>query len=145
MKRDAIVKETKEWCGTKWQHQASLKGIACDCVGLIRGVYRELTGKEIQTTMDYPATWHLFKEEERLLGECRKYAGEEIEFNDILPGDIITFSFKPRFVDHHIGIFLGDGMFAHSYLDVGKVVINRFDETWMARVRHCFRFPGVGE
>ena len=60
VKRQDIIIEAKEWLGTKWQHQASLKQVACDCVGLVRGVYRELTGIDVNISIDYPATWHLF-------------------------------------------------------------------------------------
>ena len=42
MKRIDIVNEAKSWVGTKWQHQQALKGVACDCAGLVRGVYYEM-------------------------------------------------------------------------------------------------------
>ena len=143
MKRDDIVHEAKEWLGIKWVHQASLKGVACDCVGLVRGVYRQLTCNDFPVEVNYPATWHLFKSDPWLLTECRKHAGAEIKESQLLPGDIITFSFRESFVDHHIGIYLGDGTFIHSYLDAGFVVENRLDSVWKPRIRHCFRFPGV--
>ena len=117
--------------------------MACDCVGLIRGVYRVLTGKELKTTVDYPATWHLFKGEPWLLNECRSLAGPEIDVSKVRPGDILTFSFRDKFVDHHIGIMLEGGMFIHSYMDVGFVVVTRLDDTWKGRLRHAFCFPEV--
>jgi len=51
--KDAIVSEAREWLGTPWQHQASLKGVACDCVGLVRGVYTEVTGRTVESSTDY--------------------------------------------------------------------------------------------
>ena len=38
--RDAIVAEARAWIGTPYRHQASLKGVGCDCLGLVRGVWR---------------------------------------------------------------------------------------------------------
>jgi NlpC/P60 family putative phage cell wall peptidase len=34
------------WVGTPYHHQASVKVVGCDCLGLIRGVWRELFGPE---------------------------------------------------------------------------------------------------
>jgi cell wall-associated NlpC family hydrolase len=36
--RSAIVAEARTWIGTPYRHQASLKGVGCDCLGLVRGV-----------------------------------------------------------------------------------------------------------
>ncbi len=33
------------WIGTPYRHQASLKGVGCDCLGLLRGVWREVDGR----------------------------------------------------------------------------------------------------
>src|SRR5690606_4769974 len=41
-----IVAEALEWVGTPYRHQASLKGVACDCLGLVRGVWRSIYGLE---------------------------------------------------------------------------------------------------
>ncbi len=36
-----IVAAARGWIGTPYLHQASLKGVGCDCLGLLRGLYRE--------------------------------------------------------------------------------------------------------
>lgn len=33
-----IVREARTWIGTPFSHQVSLKGVACDCIGLIKAV-----------------------------------------------------------------------------------------------------------
>ena len=143
MDRDAIIKEAREWIETPWQHQASLKGVATDCIGLVRGVYNVLNPESpIGVVVDYPADWHLFYKEPRMYDGFRKYAGAEIPLAKARGGDIITFSFRVRFVDHHVGILTNDGTFIHSYMDVGKVVETRLDDTWKVRMRHAFKFPG---
>ena len=40
--RAAIVAEARAWIGTRYRHQASVKGVGCDCLGLVRGVWRAL-------------------------------------------------------------------------------------------------------
>lgn len=36
--RADIVAEARAWIGTPWRHQAALKGVGTDCIGLIGGV-----------------------------------------------------------------------------------------------------------
>jgi NlpC/P60 family putative phage cell wall peptidase len=44
--RESIVKAARGWLGTPYHHQASVKGAGADCLGLIRGLWRELYGSE---------------------------------------------------------------------------------------------------
>ncbi len=41
-----IVASARGWIGTPYVHQASTKGAGCDCLGLLRGVWREINGAE---------------------------------------------------------------------------------------------------
>jgi len=41
MKRIEIVNEVRTWLDTPFQHQGRLKGVACDCIGLIVGVNKK--------------------------------------------------------------------------------------------------------
>jgi NlpC/P60 family putative phage cell wall peptidase len=143
MKRDAIVTEARSWIGTKWQHQASLKGVACDCVGLVRGVYTAVTGLTPDVPLNYPATWHLFKAEERLYNECTKYL-EEIAPNDALPGDVLLFGFG-KGPACHVGIMTGDDSVIHSWMDVGQVTETRLSGYWEEKTKFAFRYPGVDD
>src|ERR1700682_1205564 len=40
--RAQIVAEARSWLGTPFLHQNSMKAAGCDCIGLIRGVFREV-------------------------------------------------------------------------------------------------------
>ncbi len=55
--RAAIVAEAWSWIGTPYRHQASLKGVGCDCLGLIRGVWRALYGPEPEALIAYTPDW----------------------------------------------------------------------------------------
>jgi NlpC/P60 family putative phage cell wall peptidase len=52
-----VVAKAREWIGTPYHHQASVKGAGCDCLGLVRGVYREVTGQEPETPPPYSPDW----------------------------------------------------------------------------------------
>src|SRR5690242_12458263 len=44
--RTRIIAEARAFIGTPYRHQASLKGVGCDCLGLVRGVWRAVYGDE---------------------------------------------------------------------------------------------------
>ena len=141
MKRVDIVKEAKSWLGTKLQHQACLKNVACDCVGLIKGIYQELTGIKVEITTNYPAAWYLFKKEEWLYKEAKEHL-IEIDIQQIRPGDILVFGFY-KHPASHVGILTEQSTFIHSYQDIGQVIETSLDEPWQNRLRYAFSFYGV--
>jgi hypothetical protein len=49
--------ETRDWIGTPYQHQTSLKGVGCDCLGLVRGVWRAVIGAEPERAPPYAPGW----------------------------------------------------------------------------------------
>ncbi|AIF51998.1 NlpC/P60 family protein [Pelosinus sp. UFO1] len=144
MNRDEIIKTARSWIGTKWQHQQSLKGVACDCIGFVRGIYKEITGISIADNVDYPQTAFYYCREEKMYPEIQKHL-KEISVREVKPGDILTFAMKEKFPDHHLGIVSYDGFFIHACGDfgIGKVIETRMDENWQKRIRHAFQFPGV--
>src|SRR6185437_17129428 len=55
--RQDIVAEARAWIGTPYRHQGSLKGIGCDCLGLVRGVWRGVIGAEPERAPPYAPDW----------------------------------------------------------------------------------------
>jgi NlpC/P60 family putative phage cell wall peptidase len=53
--RADTIAEARLWIGTPYAHQASLKGVSCDCLGLVRGVWRAIYGNE--SLRPTHATW----------------------------------------------------------------------------------------
>lgn len=56
MKADAInsalvLAHARAWIGTPWVRRAALRGVGADCIGLVRGVFRDLTGRDIPAPM----------------------------------------------------------------------------------------------
>lgn len=142
--RTQICAEARSWAGTRWQHQASLKGVACDCAGFVRGVNRELTGQDVSFPVDYPATWHFFKTDPRMLETCQQYM-DPVPLEAIQPGDVLLFKFPLAKVDHHMGIYLGQGRFIHAEMEARMVHESPLDTTWKSRLSHAFRFRDLEE
>src|ERR1700754_5341655 len=84
----AIVAEARGWIGTRYCHQASLKGVGCDCLGLVRGVWRACVGDEPETAPPYAPDWAEAKGEESLTNAALRHlipvARENFASDDVL-------------------------------------------------------------
>ena len=101
--RSEIVCLARTWLGTPYHHQASLKGIGCDCVGLVRGVWRELYGDEPQALPAYTRDWAEAQGRETLLEAARRHL-VEIPRTEALPGDILIFRWRRTAPAKHCAI-----------------------------------------
>jgi NlpC/P60 family putative phage cell wall peptidase len=52
-----VVAVARQWLGTPYHDQASLQGVGCDCLGLARGVWREVVGPEPFAVPPYSRDW----------------------------------------------------------------------------------------
>lgn len=137
-KRDAVVAEALGWIGTPYRHQASLKGAGCDCLGLVRGVWRAVIGPEPETPPAYSADWGETGGDELLHAAGArnlrlKRAAPE-------PGDVFLFRMRRGAVAKHLGILTGSQRFVHAYSGHG-VVESALSEPWARRVVAVFEFP----
>lgn len=143
----AIVAEARAWLGTPWHHQAPLKGVGCDCTGLVRGVinaFRPLP-PELQQ-MDYART----PDGVTLLRLCREHL-HEVAIADIQPGDVLAFRYARD--PQHMAVaadYVHGGLSMIHALDqrgravgnsAGRVVEHRIDEVWRRRIVAAFRVP----
>ncbi len=54
---EQVLAEAERWIGTPYRHGASTRGVSCDCLGLVRGVWRILYGAEPETPGAYAPDW----------------------------------------------------------------------------------------
>lgn len=139
--RDAIVAEARSWLGTPYQHQASLRGVGCDCLGLVRGVWRALVGDEPERPPPYTPDWAEALGEETLLGAARRHLWE-IAPGDAREGDVLLFRMGLGSPAKHAAIVSGPQCIIHAYW--GRAVCEtRLGAWWQRRIAAAFRFPGV--
>jgi NlpC/P60 family putative phage cell wall peptidase len=139
--RAQIIAEAREWLGTPWKHQASLKGVGCDCIGLIRGVARAVG-------LDDPFTsgsarryfgYGRIPDPSLLLDACRDYLDPgRGELGDIL---VLRFEREPQ----HFAIVscLKPRRMIHAYAQARKAVENGIDHVWLSRVVRTYSFRGI--
>jgi NlpC/P60 family putative phage cell wall peptidase len=52
-----VITTARSWLGTPYHDQASLRGVGCDCLGLARGIWREVVGPEPFPIPPYSRDW----------------------------------------------------------------------------------------
>lgn len=139
--RDAIVAIARTWIGTPYHHQASVRGVGCDCLGLVRGVWRELHGREPQSVPPYSRDWAEASATETLLAAARMHF-VEIPHAQAHAGDIAVFRFRARYAAKHVGILTSATTFVHA-CEGGPVCEAALSPWWRRRVAATFAFPNV--
>jgi len=140
--RDAFLAEARCWIDTPYRHQASMQGVGADCLGLIRGIWRNLIGKEPEQIPAYTADWAEPSHEEVLLAAaCRWLVPKPLLSNEL--AEIIIFRMRDGSVAKHLGIAAevnGCPSFIHSYTDHG-VVESPLSAPWQRKIIARFDFP----
>ena len=138
--RQHIVAEARRWIGTPYQHQASVKGVGCDCLGLVRGVWRAVIGDEPERVPPYAPDWAEATGEETLLAAAGRHliaAGD-----DFKPGDVLLFRWRATLPAKHAAIVTAPDKMVHAHdgAAVAEVVIAPW---WRRRLVIAYSFPGV--
>jgi NlpC/P60 family putative phage cell wall peptidase len=137
--REAIVAEALSWVGTPYRHQASLKGIGCDCLGLLRGVWRALHGDEPEALPAYTPDWAEARGAETLAEAARRHL-VEIPIREAHCGDVLLFRWRTNLPAKHAAILIGADRFVHAHQDAA-VATAPLSPWWARRAAFAFRFP----
>jgi NlpC/P60 family putative phage cell wall peptidase len=141
--RAAILAEAREWIGTPYQHQASVKGAGCDCLGLVRGVWRAIYGAEPEAPPPYTPDWAERQGAETLLAAARRHL-REIAMEAAQPGDVLLFRMEASSPAKHAAILDEGDVLIHAYW--GRAVVrSRFGSWWRVRAAAAFSFPGAAQ
>lgn len=53
-----VIAAARAWIGTPYVTGAALRGVGADCVGLLRGVYAEVSGRPLPEVPPWRPDWH---------------------------------------------------------------------------------------
>ena len=134
-----VIATARNWLGTPYHDQASLRGVGCDCLGLTRGVWREVVGEEPFPIPPYTRDWGETGPREVLADGARSMMFE-IPPADAGPGALVLFRMAPRAIAKHVGILTTPDRFIHSYERLG-VVEETLTPIWRRRIAFAFLFP----
>lgn len=145
--RAAVVEAARRWLGTPYRHQASVRGEGADCLGLIRGVWRELVGAEPEAPPPYRPDWAEVGGEETLLEAARRWLAE-IPVESASAGDVVLFRMAAGCPAKHCAILSDmsgtEPRMIHAYW--GRAVVESWmGSWWRRRLVAAFRWPGIDQ
>jgi NlpC/P60 family putative phage cell wall peptidase len=140
-----IVATARGWIGTPYIDQASLKGVGCDCLGILRGVWREVLGTDTPPIPIYSADWAEATGEELMLQHMGQHL-DTVPRADMREGDVLVFRMLRGRPAKHCGILALNG-------EGGRTVIHSrqnkrvseeplTEEMWR-RIAAVFRLKGM--
>jgi len=114
--------------------------VGCDCLGLVRGVWAEITGSATQDPGAYAPDWAERAGADRLIIAARRHCGEAVPLSEAVGGDIILFRWRDGVAAKHAGILSGPDHFIHAYESVG-VIESVLVPSWRRRIAVVHRIP----
>ncbi len=139
--RRAIIDEALSWVGTPYQHQCSAKHAGCDCLGLVRGIWRELYGAEPTKLPPYTPDWAEAREGEILKTACDHHF-DPVALQDARPADILLFRMQAGVQAKHMAVLIEPDLIVHAYW--GRAVTRSFlAPFWVRRRAYAYSFPNL--
>lgn len=138
-RREAALGAARSFLGTPYRHQGSLRGVGCDCLGLLRGVWRELYGEEPEEPGAYAADWWIRSGADQMRQAAERHL-QEIDPAMQAPGDVVLFAWRAGAPATHCGVLEEGGRLIHAY-EGASVVSSPMPNAWTRRICGVFRFP----
>lgn len=145
-----VVKEARRWIGTPYLHQASCCNAGCDCLGLIRGIWRQLYQHEPEQAPAYSMDWSEPQGEEQLWRAAQRHLIAK-PVNQAAIGDVLLFRMRAGTVAKHLGVQSQLGSRASAGPTVGAAFIHAYSgrgvvesaqtRPWQRRIVARFTFP----
>ncbi len=135
-----IVALAEAWIGTPYRHQGATNGVGCDCIGLVRGIWRELYGVEPEAVPPYAPDWAERSGEDRLMPAAARLFGAPLTQEAMQPGDLLLFRWRSDCAAKHAGILAGTDSFIHAY-EQATVIRSPLVPSWRRRIAAVHRFP----
>jgi NlpC/P60 family putative phage cell wall peptidase len=137
--RDTIIAEARAWIGTPYHHQAAIKGVGCDCLGLVRGVWRAIYGADPEQPPAYSRDWAESLGRETLAEAAGRHM-IPLVIDAAEPGDLLLFAVNGHAPAKHCAILVSGDRMVHA-VESHPVAEVALVPWWRGRLRFAFRFP----
>lgn len=141
LRSEDILQFARGWLGTPYHHQACTRGVGTDCLGLIRGVWREAYGSDPAPPPPYSQDWGEANGVETLISAANKHL-VPIGLNDAAPGSVLIFRMRPGAIAKHAGLMSGASRMIHA-TEGKRVAEIELTAWWRRRIAAAYNFPGV--
>ena len=139
LSRENIIVEARRWVGTPYRHQASLIGVGADCLGLVRGVWRNLYGFDSEKPPAYSADWAEASRQETLIAAADRHL-VRMPDEKRKPGDVLLFRFRRHLPAKHAAILVTPIHIVHA-IEGAAATETALNDWWRWRLTATFQFP----
>jgi len=139
--RDEITTAARQWIGTPYHHQAALRGVGADCLGLVRGVWRDLYGEAAEAPPAYTRDWAEARGREELVNGAGRHL-LRVEAEVRRPGDVLVFRLRQGVPAKHAGVLVTEETFVHAVEGAPACEV-ALGQWWRRRIAAVFKYPGV--
>jgi NlpC/P60 family putative phage cell wall peptidase len=137
MTRDEFIAEARTWIGTPYHHQARVKGVGVDCVGLVICAL----GLD-EAALRLPA--YSRQGSGTLLRSLLERHCDEIQIAEARPGSLYGMRFKHTGPEHHLAIVTDRGIL-HAWEGATSVYEHAVQRHWReGRILSAWNVRGVG-
>lgn len=139
--RSDVTALARRWLGTPYHHRASVRKVGCDCIGLIRGLWRDIYGREPEAPGAYTGDWAEATGNEALLAAASRHM-RPVPVLQARPGDVLIFRMRGGAVAKHAAMLVEDARMIHAQegVPVSEVHLSPW---WRRRIAAVFAFPGI--
>jgi NlpC/P60 family putative phage cell wall peptidase len=141
IRRQDIVAQARRWVGTPYHHQQSHLGVGADCLGLVRGVWRDLYGAETEAPQPYSRDWAEAEGTETLIEAASRHM-TAVPVAEARGGDLVVFRYRRSSPAKHVGILCAPERVVHA-MEGGPAVEMSVTPWWRRRIVAAFSFPGI--
>jgi NlpC/P60 family putative phage cell wall peptidase len=150
-KPEHIAHFARQWVGTPFHHQGRVRGVGCDCIGMVMGALTEAGIKSrLRDANGAPQDFTCFDDptyapdpNSARLKQTLDTHLYPIPFNALAAGDVALF--RIIHLPQHVGIIghhPAHGLsLIHAYAPAGKVVEETFTASWRTRLIGAYRVP----
>lgn len=146
MTREEIVAAARSQLGVRYQHQAAVRDVACDCIGLI-AVVAEICGVGEAAIWSADPRRHAYasQPDPAMLREAAADYLDPIDLAAAGLGDVLLLRYRLQPSPSHFSIVSGLVPLygVHSYASAHKVVENRVEGWGLFRIVDAYRFKGL--
>jgi NlpC/P60 family putative phage cell wall peptidase len=136
---EAVIVAARGWIGTPYHDQASVKGAGCDCLGLVRGVWREVVGPEPEVPPPYSRDWGETGPREVLADAAYRWL-KPVALQEARAGHVLLFRMRRHAIAKHAAILVAADRMVHAREGLG-VIEEALSDYWRRRVAFAFAFP----
>lgn len=141
----AVISEARAWVDTPYHHQARMRGVGVDCIGLVWGVGEaagvlDVDPDKVRRFLAYGRVPN-----PRRFREALDTFFLPVDPDDVRYGDVPWMEFARR-VPMHVGIFAcyeARATIIHALVEDGRVAEHSFGPSWRNKVHRWYRFPGM--